>query len=54
MVRPHLEYLFQVQKRATKIPSKMNNMSFEDRIKTLRVIKFSFDDRKSIIIYIFH
>ena len=50
MVRPHLEYAFQVwsptlesdisklekiQRRATKIPTALKNMSYDDRLKTL-------------------
>ena len=52
ILRPHLEYAIQawspsqeedisqfenIQRRATKIPSKLKNMSYEDRLKVLEL-----------------
>ena len=62
MVRPHLEYAIRVvsfpgvaisqleniQRRATKIPSKLKNMSYEDRLKVLGLTTLK-EQRKEVI-----
>ena len=59
MVKTQLEYAYQVwspiiekdilklqiiHRRATKIPSKLKNMSYEDKLKTLELVKL--EDRR--------
>ena len=68
MVRPHLEYAFQVwspflegdisklekiQKKATKIPNKLKNMSYEYRLKALGLTKLEERRRRGDLIYMY-
>ena len=68
MVRPHLEYAFQVwspflegdisklekiQKKATKIPNKLKNMSYEYRLKALGLTTLEERRRRGDLIYMY-
>jgi hypothetical protein len=68
MVRPHLEYAFQVwspilegyisklekiQRRATKIPKKLKNVSYEDRSKSFGLTTLTESVGKEAISYIY-